>query len=75
MRFWTLYTKPKFGRGRPKTKIFEKFLNIKVNENPPGGSRVLPCGEMDRWTDMTKLIVGIHNFVNMPKKCICYLKW
>jgi hypothetical protein len=24
-------------------------------------------GRMDRWTDVMKLIVGFHNFVNVPK--------
>ena len=26
-----------------------------------------PCGQTDRWTDMTKLIVTFSNFVNTPK--------
>jgi len=28
-------------------KIFEKCSNIKYNENPSGGSRVVPCGQTD----------------------------
>jgi hypothetical protein len=37
--------------------IFEKYSNTKFNENPPFGSRVVPCswveGQTDRWTDIT----------------------
>jgi hypothetical protein len=31
------------------------------------GSRVFPCGQTDRRTDMTKLIVAFRNFANAPK--------
>jgi len=34
--------------------IFEKYSNIKFNENPSSGSRVVPRGR----TDMTMLIVA-----------------
>jgi hypothetical protein len=44
-------------------QIFEKSPNIKFNQNPSSGSRVVPCGQ----TDMTKLNVAIRNFVNVPK--------
>jgi len=43
---------------------FEKYSNIKFNENPASGSRVTPCGR----TDMTMLIVAFRNFANAPKK-------
>jgi len=59
--------------------IFEKYSNIKFNEKPSIGSRVFPCGWLDGRTsagtygltdrrtkgetDMTKLIVGLRNFV------------
>jgi hypothetical protein len=29
---------------------FEKYSNIKLNENPSGGSRNVPCGEKDGQT-------------------------
>ena len=45
-------------------QIFEKFSNIKFNENPSSGSRVVPCGR----TDMTELTVDVRNFVIAPKK-------
>jgi hypothetical protein len=32
-------------------QIFEKYSNIKFNENPSSESRVVPCGEMDGRTD------------------------
>jgi hypothetical protein len=28
-------------------KIFEKYSNVTFHKNPPGGSRVLPCGRTD----------------------------
>ena len=48
-------------------QIFEKCLHIKFNENPTRGSRVVPCGQRDGRTDITKLIVTFHNFANAPK--------
>ena len=44
-------------------QIFEKFSNIKFNENPSIGRRVVACGQ----TDMTKLTVAFHNFANRLK--------
>ena len=32
-------------------QIFETSLNIKFYENSSGGSRVIPRGLRDRWTD------------------------
>jgi hypothetical protein len=32
-------------------EIFEKYPSIKFHENPFSGSRVVPCGWMDRRTD------------------------
>ena len=43
--------------------ISEKSSNTKFHENRSSGSRVLPCGR----TDMTKLIVALHNFAKLPK--------
>jgi len=42
----------------------KKNSNIKFNENPSGGSRVVPRG---RTTNMTKLIVPFLNLANAPK--------
>jgi hypothetical protein len=47
--------------------VFEKYSNIKFNENPSSGSRVVPCGRTDEEINMMKLIVAFHNFVNTPK--------
>jgi len=49
---------------------FEKRSNIKCNENPSSGSRVVPCGQMDGQTDMTRLIVAFRNFANSPNKAV-----
>jgi hypothetical protein len=63
-------------------QIFEKYSNIKFQENPSGGSRVVSCGRMDertdgqtdRQADMTKLIVSFLKFEKAPKntqmKCV-----
>ena len=32
-------------------RIFEKYKNVKFNENPSGGSRVVPCGQTDGGTN------------------------
>ena len=40
---------------------------MKFYENPPTGSRVVPCGRTGRQTEITKLIVAFHNFANAPK--------
>ena len=49
-------------------QIFEKYPNVKFNENPFSGSRVVPCGQTDGRTEMTKLIVSFRNFAKAPKK-------
>ena len=36
------------------SKVFRKVRNIKFNENPSSGGRVVPCGQRDGWTYMTK---------------------
>ena len=35
---------------------------MKCPENPSSGSLVVPCGQTDGLTDMTKLIVAFRNF-------------
>jgi len=47
--------------------IFEKYSNIRFQENPPSGSRVVPCGQTDWRTFKLKLIAAFHNFANAPK--------
>jgi hypothetical protein len=46
-------------------QIFGKYANAKFHENPPGESRVVPCGQ----TGVTKLIVAFRNFTNSSKNC------
>jgi len=48
-------------------QIFEKYSNIKFNENPSGGSRVVPCGLTDAQTDATMLTFALGNFANAPQ--------
>jgi len=43
-------------------QIFEKYSNVKFHENPSSGSRVVPRGQIDGRTDMTKLIVVFSQF-------------
>jgi len=48
-------------------QIFEVYPNTKFHENPPSGSGVVPCGQMDRRTDFTRPIVDFRHFTNVPK--------
>ena len=50
-------------------RCFEKYSNIKFNENPSSGGRSVPCGADGR-TDrhMTKLIVAFRNFANATQR-------
>jgi len=48
--------------------IFGKSTNIKFQANPSSRSRVVPCGQADIWTDMTKLIDAFRNLSKAPKK-------
>ena len=41
--------------------------NIKIHENPSSRSRVVPCRQTDRQTDMMDVIVAFRNFSNLPK--------
>jgi hypothetical protein len=48
--------------------ICTKNSNIKFNENPSSGSRVVPLRQTDNGeTGMTKLIADFRNFANVPK--------
>ena len=48
-------------------QIFEKYLNIRFNENPSSGRRFVPCERTDRRTDTTKLVVAFCNITNAPE--------
>jgi hypothetical protein len=48
-------------------QIFENYSNIKFHENPSSGSQVVPCGQTDGRTDMTKPIDALLNFANALK--------
>jgi hypothetical protein len=55
---------------------FRKIFNINFHEQRSIGSRVFPCEhsdeqtdrQIDRRTDMTKLIAASHNSANAPKR-------
>jgi hypothetical protein len=47
-------------------QVLEKYSNVKYNENPSSGSRVVTSGR----TDMTKPIVAFRNFANALKNVI-----
>jgi hypothetical protein len=46
------------------TQIFEKYINIKFNENMYSGSKIVLCER----TAMTKLIVAFRNFAKKHLK-------
>jgi len=50
-------------------QVFEKYSDIKINENPSIGGPDLfhAYRRTDRQTDMTKLIVAFRNFANASK--------
>jgi hypothetical protein len=48
-------------------QIFEKYSNIKFHEYLSSCSRVVPCGQTDGRTDVTKLIVAFRNFAKAAK--------
>jgi len=50
--------------------FFEKFSHIKFHEISSRGSQIVTCGWTEGHTGMTKLTVGLYNFVNAPKKLI-----
>jgi len=43
-------------------QIFKKYSYVKFHANPSSGSRVVPCGQADGWTDMTKFIFAFLQF-------------
>ena len=54
-----ILTKKEFFR-----QSFEKYANIKFNENPSSVRPVVPCGQ----TGMTKSAVDFHNSAHAPNK-------
>jgi hypothetical protein len=48
-------------------RIVGTVSHIKFHQNSSIESRVVPCGQIDGWTDMTKLIVTFRNFVKFVK--------
>ena len=57
-------------------QVFQKCSNIKFQDNPFGGNRVVSCRQTDGRTDITKLIVASRNFANAPSKVMSqWDKW
>jgi hypothetical protein len=46
-------------------KIFRHQIFMKIR---PFGSNVVPCGQSERWTDMTKIVVALRNFAKSGYK-------
>jgi len=63
-----ILTKLEFSR-----QILKKYLNNKFHENSSNGSRVFPCGQIDKRTDMMKPTVTLRNFANAPKNWLLKL--
>jgi len=47
-------------------EIFENSSNMKFYEKAFSGRRDVSCGQTDKWTDMTKLIVAFHKLAELP---------
>ena len=49
-------------------QILKNSPNMKVHENPSSESRVVPCGQTDRWTDRhDEANITFRYFTNAPK--------
>jgi len=46
--------------------FFFKYSIIKFHKNPYSGNRNVSCGQTERQTHMTKLIVAFRNFASAP---------
>jgi hypothetical protein len=44
---------------------------MKTYKNPSSGSHIVPCGWMDRLTDMTNLTVAPYSVVSASENDIC----
>jgi hypothetical protein len=51
-------------------QIFEKYWNIKFNDNPSSGRWVVTCGLTDGQTDVTTLMAAFRNFAKAIKNKI-----
>jgi len=47
-------------------QILETYPNAKFHENPFSGNQVVPCGQTDGRTEMSKLIVAFRSVANAP---------
>ena len=49
-------------------QVIERFSRNIFYENPSSGNQVVPCGQTDRQTDMTKLKIVFRNFSKGAQK-------
>ena len=49
------YFNPILTRTRKRLQILVKITNIKFHENSPNASRIVPRGQMYRWSNTTRL--------------------
>jgi hypothetical protein len=55
--------------------FFFNYSYVRFHENESSGSWVFPCGQTDRGSDMTKLIVAFRNYANALKVINIIRKW
>jgi len=51
-------------------QIFKKSSNVKFHENPSSGSQVVPCGQMDGRTHVTKLTIAFRTSAKAPNNSL-----
>ena len=51
-------------------QIFEKRSGVNFYQNPSIGCWVVPCGQMDGRTNMTKPVFAFRNLANAPKTAV-----
>jgi len=48
-------------------RFAQKYSNFIIHKNPSIGSRVVPCGQTERWTTRQTDIAEFRNFSKPPK--------
>ena len=67
-----LYSSSILMRFELSRQSFIKCSNIKFQENPSSGSRVVPCGQTDRYVEAN---IDFLNFTNAAKKSLFFSNW
>ena len=58
-----------FNKTSISRQIIEKYWISESMKIYPLGDELVPCGQRNGRTDMTKLTVALRNFANAPKYC------